>query len=117
MTSYEFVEAIKKITQAALSGLLKTFVEPPGRKPAPELVRISNFFKSLSDEDKKTFTEALELTTRQSACNFLSVLDGALAIESTEGKGQLELYYSDGKSRMRINAPDKIMLNEIFRQE
>ena len=117
MTAEEFVQAIKVITISALSGLLKTFIKPPGKKPAPDLVRISNFFNRLSEEDKETFSGALELAAKQSACNFLLVLDGALAIESTEEKGILELYYCHDKVRVKINDTDNVMLNEIFRQK
>lgn len=117
MTSEEFVLAIKIITKSALSGLLKAIIFPPGRTPAPDLVRISNFYNKLSEDDKIIFYEALALAAEQSACNFLSVIDGTLAIESTEQNGQLELYYNDGKSRTKLNDTDNIMLNDIFRRE
>lgn len=117
MTSEEFVHAIKTIMKSALSGLLKTIITPPGRRPAPELIQISHFYNKLSEEDKGIFSDALELAAKQSACNFLSVLDGALAIEPSGEKGNLELYYSDGKTLVKLNDTDKVMLNEVFRQK
>lgn len=111
-----FVESIKLIASSALTGLLKTIKNPPGRNPAPDLVRISDLFRSLNEKDRETFAHALELSARQSINNFFLVLDGSLVIESTTEKGQLELYYNDGKESVRVNDPCKDSLNEIYRR-
>lgn len=116
MNSETFVEAIKLIASSALTGLLKTIKNPPGRRPTPNLVRISALFHSLNEKDKQTFSEALELAARQSNSNFFLVLDGSLAIESAVEKGQLELYYNDGKDRVWLNNPHSVPLNEIYRR-
>lgn len=117
MTTEEFVQAIKVILKSALAGLLKTIMVPPGRRPAPELIQISHFYNKLNEEDKRIFSVALELAAKQSACNILSVLDGAVSIEPIGEKGKLELFYSDGKTTIKINDTGKPMLNELFRQE
>jgi hypothetical protein len=116
MTTEIFVQSIKAITKSAISGLLNSFKTPPGRRPTPDIMRICSLFKKLSEEDKQTFTVALELAAKQSVCNVFLVLDGALSISSTEEKGELELFYNNGKTRVRINGRDNVMLNEIFRQ-
>jgi len=116
MDSDIFVEALKTITTSALSGLLKTIEKPPGRKPDTSLIRISDLFHRLSENDKQTFSEALQLAARQSTNNFLLVLDGSLAIESVPEKGALELYYKNERGRTRLNDPADAPLNEIFRR-
>lgn len=117
MNNEGFVEAIKLIASSALSGLLKTIENPPGRSPSPNLVHISDFFHSLNEKDRQTFADSLELAARQSIGNLFLVLDGSLAIESTTDKGQLELYYNNGKERVRLNDPCEVPLNEIYRRE
>ena len=117
MNSKGFVKAIELIASSALTGLLKTIAKPPGKSPAPNLVRISELYRSLSDKDKQIFSDALELAARQSINNFLLVLDGSLAIESTSDKGALELYYINDKERILINSSSEPSLNEIYRRE
>ena len=70
MNSKGFVKAIELIASSALTGLLKTIAKPPGKSPAPNLVRISELYRSLSDKDKQIFSDALELAARQSINNF-----------------------------------------------
>ena len=72
MNSKGFVKAIELIASSALTGLLKTIAKPPGKSPAPNLVRISELYRSLSDKDKQIFSDALELAARQSINNFHS---------------------------------------------
>lgn len=115
MNSAEFIKATKVVAASALTGLIKAIEKPPGRTPAPSLVRISDLFHRLSEDDRKIFGEALELAAGQATDNFLLILDGALAIESGPEKGELELYYKSGTDRVRLNDPEDAPLNEIFR--
>lgn len=59
----------------------------------------------------------MELAASLTICDFLGILDGSLAIESGEKKGELELFYNDGENRTRLNDPEGDLLNEIFRSE
>jgi len=117
MNNKGFVEAIELIASSALNGLLKAIENPPGRSPSPNLVQISDFFRTLNEKDRQTFAIALELASRQSINNLFLVLDGSLAFESMAEKGQLELYYNNGKERVRLNDPCEVPLNEIYRRD
>jgi len=118
MNAQEFVEAIKVIMHAGVSGLIKGIENPPGREPRHKLMRISEFYNGLTEEDRRTFQDALEMAAEDGFSSMLLILDGALAIEDGM-KGQLELYYSDGTKRIRLNDPDEqdYLLNELFRVE
>lgn len=114
MNAEEFVQAIKQAMSNNVLGLIKFIENPPGRSPSQSSLRISKFYNGLNDVDKKTFQEALELAVGQSMDNFLCILDGSLAIESGEKKGELELFYTDGESRTRLNDPEGNPLSDIF---
>lgn len=115
MDAEGFIYAILRIMNAGISGLISSVKSPPGRRPQPHLLRISEFYNRLCDSDKQVFEEAMALASRQSFNDLLAVLDGSLAIEGVGKKGVLELYYDDGTKRIRINEPEQTPLNEIFR--
>lgn len=117
MTSEEFIKAIKQSMSQNMSGLIKFIENPPGRKPSQSLLMISKFYKDLNDADRNMFREALELASRLTICNFLDMLDGSAAIESSEKKGKLELYYNDGVKCTRLNEPEGVPLNDLFRNQ
>lgn len=114
MTVEEFVQAVKRAMSNNVPGLIKFIEKPPGRSPSQSSLRISRFYNGLNDVDKKIFQEALELAVGQSIDNFLCILDGSLAIESGEKKGDLELFYNDGENRTRLNDPEGNPLSDIF---
>ncbi len=116
MNNKEFVMATIQIMHAAISGLVKSIKKPPGRDPALTLKRISQLYNKLDNTDKAIFVEALTYASEMNINNLLLMLDGALAIEDSEIKGYLELFFSDGKKRTRINQPED-SLSEIFRSE
>ena len=96
--------------------LVRAIQSPPGRKPEPMLMALSQFYNSLPIEQRQLFKKGMELAAKQSINNILNVLDGAMAIEDSDTKGELLLIYDDGTQRIRLNAPEATPLSEIFRQ-
>lgn len=113
MDAEEFVEAINQIRISAIAGLVRALEHPPGRRPNQRIVEASILYNRLSEQDKRAFRTGLEIAAKQSTNNFLSVLDGSLAVENGL-KGRLELYYTDGVNRVLLNDPQVGPLNELF---
>ena len=104
--------------KSANAGLISSIIEnPPGRKPHTNLVRISNFYKSLDNNGKEIFKSALALAARDSMNTPLCVIDGSMAFEPRGRKGELELYYVAEGIRVRLNDPGETPLDELFRAE
>jgi hypothetical protein len=117
MNPEKFVKALKIINSASMKGLIRAFENPPGKTPAQKYVKVSNLLKNFGEEDKKIFIEALNIASEQAIYNFLLVLDGLLAFESSRPKGKLELIYSDGISNITLNTPDCEPLSTLFKSE
>lgn len=113
----EFIKAIRVINAAAMKGLIQSFEDPPGRTPAPNLLRVSNFLKKLNEEDREVFLEALQIAADDAFYSFFLVLDGLLAFEPVGPKGRLDLIYDNGISRILLNDPDFEPLSALFKSE
>ena len=94
MNSQTFVDVIRKVVlDAAVMGTLETLSDPPGRRPSPELRRVSDWYKTLSENDRLMLEASIAMAARSAVFGFLSVLDGARAIEGGPEKGHLVLEY------------------------
>lgn len=118
MNSNEFVDAIKIVVRdAAVSGTLALLENPPGRRPKQDLIALSRWFCSLSEEDKNMLSNVLRLNANAAVFGFLAVLDGERIIEDSQKKGEFELIYIENERKVRLNAPDQEMLHDIFNAE
>lgn len=118
MKREEFVNAIKAtVRDTAVTGSLALLNEPPGRKPHPELLGLSDWFKRLSDDDKKMLEMVLRLNADAAVFGFLAVLDGERAIEDTLEKGEFELFYVRDGEKIFLNDPTQEMLHDIFKAD
>lgn len=118
MNCEEFVNAIKAtVRDTAVTGTLALLREPPGRKPRPELLELSGWFKRLNDEDKKMLEMVLMLNADAAVFGFLAVLDGERAIEDTLEKGEFELVYVRDGEKTLLNDPTQEMLHDIFKAD
>jgi hypothetical protein len=114
MDSLEFVKIIREVVlNSTVNGIHKTLLHPPGRRPAEGLVEMSNWFLSLSDEDREMILRIIKLTSRDTAFSFLCILDGVVAIEGPD-KGNLKLYYERRDEKILLNDQSKINLHELI---
>jgi len=114
MDTETFVDTMNEIMVAGVKGLVEAIEDPPGRKPSAGLLRVSAFYKKLSNEDRETFVTALGMAARGATGEFFCVLDGIMAFED-EHKGKLELYYRVGDQSVLLNGRHGPMLDEHFR--
>src|SRR5262245_45270248 len=117
MDTSEFVEAIRvAVYKAAAKGTMSTLAKPPGRRPHPDLVTCSNWFNGLKPEDRDFVAWIVDMAAKQATYNFLVALDGLTALEPPGPKGKLELFFSKGGVRVRLNDEREEWLSSLFKQ-
>jgi hypothetical protein len=116
MNSAQFVEMVKVVvSQNAARGVLSALKAPPGRKPDPMLVQLSQWFNERSSEEQTLIEKLLARATDQAAYNFLLALDDLVAISDQEPRPRLELFAVDEVSRQRLNDPNGEELSSLFK--
>jgi hypothetical protein len=115
MTKEEFVSAIKlAVSDAAVSGEIKTLTRPAGRKPSKHLIRLSAWYNQLSETDQRMLAQALKEAAESAVFGFLCVLDGVTAIEDDLNKGELELYFLKNGDKTLLNDPRQEEMHNMF---
>ena len=115
MNSEEFVRALKLVCSDK-SGFqaIALYQNPPGRSPSQRLKRLSTWFLQLTPTDRAMLIEALDDVAEGVIFGVLCVLDGVRAIETGPDKGDLELYYVKGGSRVLLNDMNQSQLHDVF---
>lgn len=115
MNQHDFVNMIRvAVEEAASKGVIDALRFPPGRRPDPQLLNLSNWFNGLSEEERSYLFKVVQMTAQQTVYNLLLLLDGLLAIESGPDKGRIELTYNRGAARVILNDSDKL-LSDLFK--
>lgn len=104
MTAEEFVAGIKSaVHDSATADVVASVEAPSGRKPAPALLQLSEWYNALSESDK-TNVRAMVLHGVQSALfGVFAVIDGVRVIEDTEEKSHFTLVQNRGGVETIIN--------------
>lgn len=114
MNSHEFIKIIKTVVRdGAINDVISVVKNPPGRKVSQQLKTRSEWYQSLSDEQKQIVESIVSDSVDSALFGFLCVIDGVRAIESGPDKGSLELLYSKGES-VQLNPHDGIMLHDLY---
>ena len=113
MNADEFVFSIDKhVRLAAIEGTESVIRNPPGREPDVGLVKLSEWYNTLSGGEREMVQSAIEAAVTHAVTGFLVVLDGLTAIEDGIDRGALELYYVKGATRVLLNPHDRPPLHE-----
>lgn len=113
MDSKYFVEILRKVVQErSVESVLQNLEQPPGRQPPLELKELSAFYARLNEDDRAVLKKVLHHATEMTFFGFLCVLDGVRAIENSEDKGTLELWYRKGEQTILLNDPDEDFLHD-----
>lgn len=117
MKNEEFIKAIKSfVRDSAISDAIENLIDPPGRRPAKELVELSNWYKSLTEIDKEMIQRVITSAVDTGIFGLLTVLDGVRVIEESSSGG-FELNYVNDLKTERLNKPEDEYLHDIFRRE
>jgi hypothetical protein len=116
MNARDFVSAIRTaVCDSAAKGTINLVQDPPGRRPDPQLVALSHWFRGLRPEDRNNVARIAEMTATQATYNFFLALDGLLTLEPVGAKGKLELFYLKGQTRTRLNSENAEQLSFLFK--
>ena len=117
MTPQEFVTALKsECRNAAVSGCLQTFQTPPGRKVDPALVKLSEWYKSLSATGQENVAAAMQQAADAMLFGVLCVIDGVRVVESHSEKSEFHLT-AIRQGTESVLAPGSEFLHDILRAE
>jgi hypothetical protein len=118
MTPEEFVEALRRAALvAAVDGMEAILERPPGRRPKPELVDASNWYRSLSEHDRRVMRQVMIMTAYQTVFGVLAVLDGARVIEDDPQKGEFRIIYKKGGKEWDLTEQNGSPLHELLNDE
>ena len=117
MNSEQFISIIKQVVrECAIEDTIENLEDPPGRKvPEAEQLR-SDWFNGLSEDDRSKVESIVTDAVDEALFGFLSVIDGARAIEDGEDKGRLVLIHKS-QNEVLLNDPDKIGLHDLYNAE
>jgi hypothetical protein len=115
MTPDRFVSALRQVvSQAAVTDTLSLLESPPGRKPAPELIDASHWYRSLSDHDRANVARVLGMVSHQVLFGILAVLDGVRSLEGPGEKGDFRLVFRKREREWELVGPGTPPLHDIL---
>jgi hypothetical protein len=98
-----FVQLIVDHVRApAIEGSVEIFRDPPGRRPAAELVELSRWFTGLTSDDQAFLVRAMTTAVDNALFGVMAMLDGVRSINPRQGTNQrlvLHAELEDGRSR------------------
>src|SRR6185295_6957907 len=89
---------------SSVDGTAKNLLRPPGRRPHPDLPRLSTWFKQLSADDQIAVLDVAREAAESAIFGVFCILDGVRAIEGGTDKGGFEIHYVKGDERVLLNA-------------
>lgn len=96
---------------AAVDDVLANLTEPPGRRPAQELIELNKWYLTLSAPDRQALRRALAEASHAAVFGLLAVLDGVRTIDEAQPPGTLELWHNNQGSRTLLNGDLHDLLN------
>ena len=113
MDAETFVTQVKaRVHDSAVAGTLTCLDHPPGRKPAAELVALSEWFHTLSESDRQHVGQLVARSVHAALFGFFCALDGV----RTFADGEFELFHVSGDERTRLNLPGAEFLHDIYQR-
>ena len=118
MNKEQFVSIIDKVVHKSnVEGMKYILSTPPGRSPKSNHIKLSKWFNSLPEKDKRKVFEIIKLTSHGSVFGFFCVLDGVRKIEEGDMVGSLKLYYEKDNTSSILNYDKGNFLHDLFNSE
>ncbi len=116
MTPDNFVSLIKVAVEiGAKDDIIENLNEPPGRKPDPELLKNSEWYLSLNEEEKERLKSIVSESVSEALFGFFSVLDGVRSISESGKVNNLKLYHVENNKKVLLNDQSKKYLHDIYK--
>ena len=115
MDKEEFIKLVKsEISGSATESIIENLIDPPGRKPSPELKAQSEFYNSLSEDKKKVVNTIISEVANEAIFGFLCVLDGVRSISKADELNNLELTHVGNSRKTLLNSEQGEYLHDIY---
>jgi hypothetical protein len=116
MKAEEFVDAVRTcVMKAAVVDTLAILEKPPGRKPAADLVQASEWFRGLSEADRKMIERVLTMVSGQAVFGVLAVLDDSRKVDPAFRPGDyFELRHIHDGATDVLSGPNGAGLHELL---
>jgi len=103
MNSQEFVSAVERyVGEAAVNDTIANLKAPPGRRIVPAVKARSDWYNSLSQQDRNHVDSTIATAVHAALFGFLASLDGARTLDAENGRFELT-YVTD--QRVLLNPP------------
>jgi hypothetical protein len=77
----EFIDAVHAaVYKTAIDGVIRLLVQPPGRRPRPDIVDLSIWYNELSEGQQSHVRDVVRLTADQAVFGMLAALDGVRSL-------------------------------------
>ena len=94
MNAQEFATTVRKVVlDAAVDDTINSLEQPPGRRPAAELVTLSKWYLGLAQDDQEMVGRALALAAHGAVFGLFAIIDGARRFDDAQPPGKLQLSY------------------------
>ncbi len=118
MNNEQFIKSIiEAVHGSVVNGLLENIENPPGKKPPQSSLELAEWVSKLPENEKEKIQKIIKRATHAAIFGFLTVLDGAKAIESSPEKGQLKLFWEKEAEKILLNDPENEELHDIYQAE
>ena len=115
MDKEEFIKLIKsEVSDSSIESTIENLIDPPGRKPSAELLAQSEFYKSLSIENKEIINKIISEAVSEAVFGFLCVLDGVRSISKAGELNNLELSHVSTAQKTLLNSEQGEYLHDIY---
>jgi len=117
MTPETFVSILKtECRDSAVTSCIASLEAPPGRRPAPDLVALSQWFRSLAESDRRSMESAMRMAADATLFGVLSVIDGVRVVESDPEKSEFTLTATK-TGVVSVISPSETLLHDLLRAE
>jgi hypothetical protein len=111
MNSEEFVAAVERfVRDTAIEDTIASLKAPPGRRVLPTVRARSDWYNSLSEEDRARVDDVIATAVHAALFGLFATLDGVRTID--DGKGRFELTYV-GDDHVLLN-PQSLNLHDLL---
>jgi hypothetical protein len=113
MTPEEFVKILRNSAMnAAVDGTAALLEKPPGRKPTRMLVEASNWYHTLTEEERAMLMRVINMATHQAVFGVLAILDGVRVVDNDLEKGSFHLTFRRGSVEWSLTGTE--LLHDLF---
>jgi hypothetical protein len=117
MDSHEFIFRIREIVRdAAISDTLTVINKPPGRKPSPDLIEATNWYRTLDADQRRNLAGVIALAIDYAVFGFFASSMGFALLKTIMSIITTSSYAMSGGTQRLLNSQDNEMLHDIYNE-